>query len=60
MKGTEATEDEVKAEVEKVIAQYGSPEVVDRLRAKLVAGDTYYEDIKSRVTYRKVVDMFWA
>ena len=60
LKGTEATEDEVKEEVEKVIAQYGSAEVVDRLRAKLVAGDAYYEDIKSRVTYRKVVDMFWV
>lgn len=60
IKGTEATEDEVKEEVEKVIAQYGSAEVVERLRAKLVAGDAYYEDIKSRVTYRKVVDMFWA
>lgn len=60
MKGTEATEDEVKAEVEKVIAQYGSAEVVERLRAKLVPGDAYYEDIKNRVTYRKVVDGFWA
>jgi trigger factor len=59
VRGIEATEDEVKAEVEKVIAQYGSPEVVDRLRAKLVPGDAYYEDIKSRVTYRKVVDGFW-
>ena len=60
MKGTEATEDEVMAEVEKVIAQYGSAEVVERLRAKLVPGDAYYEDIKNRVTYRKVVDGFWA
>ncbi len=60
IKGTEASDEEVKSEVEKVIAQYGSAEVIDRLRAKLVAGDAYYEDIKSRVTYRKVVDMFWA
>jgi trigger factor len=60
LKGVEATDEEVKEEVEKVIAQYGSAEVVDRLRAKLVAGDAYYEEIKSRVTYRKVVDGFWA
>ena len=60
MKGTEATEEEVKVEVEKVIAQYSSAEVVERLRAKLVPGDTYYEDIKNRVAYRKVVDAFWA
>jgi FKBP-type peptidyl-prolyl cis-trans isomerase (trigger factor) len=60
IKGTEATEAEVTIEVDKVIAQYASPEVVERLKAKLVPGDTYYEDIKNRVIYRKVVDMFWA
>ena len=60
IKGTEATDDEVKTEVDKVIAQYSSPEVSERLKAKLVPGDTYYEDIKNRVIYRKVVDGFWA
>jgi trigger factor len=58
--GTEASEEEVQSEVEKVIAQYGSAEVVERLKAKLIPGDTYYEEIKSRVIYRKVVDTFWA
>lgn len=55
----EATEDEIKAEIEKVIAQYSSEQVVARLREKLVAGDTYYEDIKNRIAYRKVVDTFF-
>ncbi len=59
IKGTEPTEDEIKSEVEKVISQYGSAEVVERLRAKLVPGDTYYEDIKNRLAYRKVVDTFF-
>lgn len=59
VRGIEADEAEVTAEVEKVIAQYGSAEVVERLRAKLIPGDAYYEEIKSRVTYRKVVDAFW-
>lgn len=56
----EATEQEVKDEVEKVIAAYSSSKVVDRLREKLVPGDDYYEDIKNRVTYRKVVNSFFA
>lgn len=56
----ECEEAEVKAEVEKVIAQYSSDKVVERLREKLVPGDDYYEDIKNRVTYRKVVDTFFA
>ncbi len=59
LKGTDATEAEVNIEVDKVIAQYGSAEVIERLKTKLVPGDTYYEDIKNRVIYRKVVDMFW-
>ena len=60
LKGTDATAEEVTTEIDKVIAQYTSPEVVERLKAKLVPGDTYYEDIKNRLIYRKVVDMFWA
>jgi FKBP-type peptidyl-prolyl cis-trans isomerase (trigger factor) len=60
IKSTDATDDEVKTEVDKVITQYSSPEVSERLKAKLVPGDVYYEDIKNRVIYRKVVDGFWA
>lgn len=37
MKGTEPTDEEIKIEVEKIISTYGSAEVVERLRAKLVA-----------------------
>lgn len=58
-RGTEASEEEIKTEVEKVIGQYSSEDVVKRLREKLVPGDAYYEEIASRVTYRKVVDMFF-
>ena len=60
IRGTEATTEEISAEIEKVIAMYTSEDVVKRLREKLVPGDTYYEDIKNRVTYRKIVDSFWA
>lgn len=56
--GIEASDTEVATEVEWVIAQYSNPEVVTRLREKLVPWDTYFEDIKSRIAYRKVVDSF--
>jgi trigger factor len=59
LKAIEPTDTEIKDEVEKVISQYGSSEVVERLRAKLVPGDNYYEDIKNRLAYRKVVDTFF-
>ena len=55
----EATEAEIKEELEKIIAQYQNADVVARLREKLVPGDMYYEDIKNRLAYRKTVDMFW-
>lgn len=55
----EATEQEIKDELEKIIAQYQNEEVIKRLREKLVPGDVYYEDIKNRLAYKKVVDMFW-
>ncbi len=59
LKGTEATDEEIKSEVEKVIAQYENEAVVTRLREKLIPGDAYYEDIKNRLAYRKVVDTFF-
>ncbi|EKD29797.1 MAG: Trigger factor [uncultured bacterium (gcode 4)] len=59
MLGIESDEAEVQEEVAKVIAQYSNTDVITRLRAKLIPGDDYYEDIKNRVTYRKVVDSFF-
>ncbi len=59
LRKVEPTEAEIKEELEKIISQYQNEEVVKRLREKLVPGDMYYEDIKNRLAYRKVVDMFW-
>ena len=56
----EPSDTEVHDEVTKIIAQYHSEDVKKRLLEKLVPGDTYYEEIKSRVAYRKVVDQFFA
>lgn len=58
MKKVEASEEEIKIEVNTIIAAYSSEQVKERLKAKLVEGDTYYEDIKNRLAYRKVVDLF--
>jgi trigger factor len=56
----EATHEEIQMEVNGIIAQYQNPEVIARLKAKLVPGDTYYEDIRVRLAYRKVVDGFFT
>lgn len=58
MKGVEATDEEIAIEVNSIISSYSSEQVRERLKAKLVPGDAYYEDIKNRLAYRKVVDLF--
>jgi len=60
LRQVEPTEAEITTEIDKIIAEYQNDEVVKRLREKLVPGDAYYEDIKNRLAYRKVVDMFWG
>ncbi len=58
IKGVEATDEEIAIEVNSIISSYSSEQVRERLKAKLVPGDAYYEDIKNRLAYRKVVDLF--
>lgn len=60
VKNMEASHEEIQMEINGIIAQYQNPEVVARLKAKLVPGDTYYEDIRVRLAYRKVVDGFFT
>lgn len=57
-KKIEASDAQLTAEIEKIIALYQNEEVRTRLKAKLVPGDAYYEDIKTRLAYRNVVDLF--
>lgn len=56
----EAADTEIQLEINGIIAQYQNEQVIERLKAKLVPGDTYYEDIKTRLAYRKVVDSFFT
>ena len=56
----EADDLEISLEINKIVSQYQNPEVVARLKTKLIPGDGYYEDIRSRLAYRKVVDSFFT
>lgn len=55
----EVDEKEIKDEITKIMSQYSSSEVKEKLEAKLVPWDTYYEDIKSRLKYKKIIDTFF-
>lgn len=56
----EASDTEIQMEINGIITQYQNEEVIERLKKKLTPGDSYYEDIKTRLAYRKVVDSFFT
>ncbi len=56
----EADDVEIKLEINKIIAMYQNEEVITRLKAKLVPGDSYFDDIRNRLAYRMVVDSFFT
>jgi trigger factor len=60
MEKTEVSDSEVLAETEKVLARYGSEDVLMRLRELYVPGTKYYEELKLRIGYRKLIDSFFA
>lgn len=55
----EVTEKEINEEIDKIMIQYASPDVKEKLKAKLIPWDTYYEDIKSRLKYKKIINTFF-
>lgn len=54
----EITDAAMQAEVARVMANYSNPTVLERLKAKLVPGDDYYEDLKRKMGYRAIIDSF--
>lgn len=55
----EVTNEEMNAEIDKILARYGSDDVVGRLREIYVPGNRYYEEMKQRLWYRKLIDTFF-
>ena len=56
----EVSDDEMKSEVEKVMAQYGSPDVLERLKELYIPGTKYYEELRRRVAFRRLIDGFFT
>ncbi|EKE26133.1 MAG: Trigger factor [uncultured bacterium (gcode 4)] len=52
-------EEEINSEIEKILSQYQNLDVLEKLRAKLIPWDSYYEDIKNRLKYKKIIDTFF-
>ena len=55
----EISEKEIWEEIEKIIARFGNEDVIKRLKELYVPGNRYYEELKQRLIYRKIVDRFF-
>lgn len=55
----EVTEEEMNTEIEKIMSKFGSEDVLARLKDLYKPGTRYYEELKQRVSYRKLIDSFF-
>ena len=53
------TEKELDKEIESILANYGSPDVLKRLKELYIPGTKYYEELRQRMGYRKLIDTFF-
>ncbi len=56
----EVSDDEMKTEVEKIVSKYESQDVLKRLQELYVPGNKYYEELKRRVAFRRLIDSFFT
>ena len=56
----EVSENELQEEIEKIIERFQNPEVLERLKTLYVPGTRYYEELKQRLGYRKLIDSFFS
>lgn len=55
----EVSDDDMKTEVEKVMSRFESADVLTRLKDLYVPGNKYYEELRRRVAYRRLIDSFF-
>lgn len=56
----EVSDSDMASEVEKVMSQYGSADVLERLKDLYVPGTKYYEELRRRVAFRRLIDTFFT
>ena len=55
----EVTEKELNKEIDDILTKFGSTDVLARLKELYVPGTKYYEELKQRMWYRKLIDSFF-
>lgn len=56
---TEVTTEELNEEIQKVFERFDSPDVKERLKELYKEGTKYYEELRQRMIYKKIVDWFF-
>jgi len=55
----DASDDEMRSEIEKVLARFENPDVLKRLKELYLPETKYYAELKQRMIYRKIIDSFF-
>ncbi|PZM85714.1 hypothetical protein DLH72_01450, partial [Candidatus Gracilibacteria bacterium] len=53
------TEKDMEAEINKIIEKFGNQDVIKRLKELYVPGNRYYEELRQRMIYRKIIEKFF-
>ena len=59
LENVEISEEEITKEVENILAKFSSEDVLSRLKELYMPNSKYYEELKQRIRYRKLIDMFF-
>ena len=55
----EVTDKELQAEIETITKNFNSPDALEKLKELYVPGTKYYEELRQRLSYRKLIDSFF-
>jgi FKBP-type peptidyl-prolyl cis-trans isomerase (trigger factor) len=55
----EVSQKDMKDEIENILKQFSSEDVLSRLKELYVPGNKHYEELKIRIIYKKLIDSFF-
>lgn len=55
----EVSDTELQAEIEKIMKNFNSPDALEKIKELYVPGTKYYEELRQRLSYRKLIDSFF-
>ncbi|MCH2188817.1 trigger factor [Candidatus Gracilibacteria bacterium] len=55
----EVTDKELEKEIEQILSRFESEDVLKRLKELYIPGTKYYEELKQKASYRKLIDSFF-